>query len=100
MSSQFRSAKRTLPLSANSNPPRMRSRVVLPEPDGPSRDTKPPCGATKLAPFKAGNRPNFLEMVSTVRNICFSYGRCGFRRRAVLMAMHRGEFIGIAPFQQ
>ena len=65
MSSQFRSAKRTLPLSANSSPPRMRSRVVLPEPEGPSKDTKPPCGATKLAPFRAGKRPNFLETEST-----------------------------------
>jgi hypothetical protein len=33
---------------------------------------KPPCGATKLAPFKAGKRPNFLETESTVRDMAFS----------------------------
>src|SRR6185312_9055238 len=99
MSSQFRSAKRTLPLSANSNPPRMRNRVVLPDPEGPSREMKPPWGATKLAPFRAAKRPNFLDTESTF-NIGFSYGRSGSRRRAVLMTMNGGQFVGIAPFQQ
>ena len=54
MSSQFRSAKRTAPLSACSSPPRMRSSVVLPEPDGPSSATKAPCGAVRLTPFERG----------------------------------------------
>jgi hypothetical protein len=50
----------------------MRKSVVLPEPEGPSREMNPPCGAIKLAPFKAGYRPNFLETESTVRDMTFS----------------------------
>jgi hypothetical protein len=50
----------------------MRNSVVLPEPDGPSSETKPPCGATKLAPFSAGKRRNFLETESTFRDMRFS----------------------------
>src|SRR6185312_5019883 len=67
----------------------MRSKVVLPEPDGPNSATKAPCGAVRLAPFSAGKRANFLTTESITRDMKF-----------LSMPVHGGQLIGIAPFQQ
>src|SRR5579862_5158117 len=88
MSSQLRSAKRTMPLSANSRPPRIRSKVVLPEPDGPSSAMKQPLGAVRLTPLSAGKRSKRLatdSMTSDIQNL--------------LVTVTGGDFVREPPFE-
>src|SRR5690606_2898165 len=48
----------TVPPSAASRPARMRSSVVLPVPDGPSRATKSPCRSCRSTPSSTARSPN------------------------------------------
>ena len=48
----------TVPLSAVSNPARIRSAVVLPQPDGPSSATSSPGAISSDSPFSARTAPN------------------------------------------
>ena len=50
------------PLVGSSSPAIMRSSVVLPQPDGPSRHTKVPCGTLSWTLSTAAKLPNFLVM--------------------------------------
>src|SRR2546429_5007348 len=50
----------TVPLSAISNPARIRSAVVLPQPDGPSSATSSPGAISSDRPFSARTAPNDL----------------------------------------
>src|SRR5262245_51328240 len=47
--------------SAISRPAMIRSKVVFPEPDGPSNASKPPSGTSRLTLSSAEKLPNFLE---------------------------------------
>src|SRR5699024_8555313 len=70
------------PLSGCSNPPIIRSVVVLPDPDGPSSVTNAPPGTSRLMPSTAVVVPNRLTRsrirtsVSDINNV--SPGRYGF----------------------
>src|SRR5512139_1175614 len=60
----------------------MRSNVVLPEPEGPSRATNSPLGTCRLTSRSAANVPNVLLMLRTSMLIgaCLCRGRlkgCG-----------------------
>ena len=48
----------TVPLSAVSNPARIRSAVVLPQPEGPSSATSSPGAISSDRPFSARTAPN------------------------------------------
>ena len=52
----------TVPASARSNPAAMRSAVVFPQPDGPSRLTSSPGCSTRSSPSSATTGPNVLRM--------------------------------------
>ena len=54
----------TRPAVGMSRPARIRSVVLLPEPDGPSRAKNSPGLISKLTPFKAPKAPCILTMPS------------------------------------
>src|SRR5262245_19472548 len=54
------------PALCNSRPAMMRSSVVLPQPDGPSRQTNSPCATDRLTSRSAEKPPKFLETPSTL----------------------------------
>src|SRR3954471_14011560 len=89
MESQSVPSNRTRPASANSRPPKIRSSVVFPDPEGPSSARKQPLGAVKLTPFSAGKRSKRLATDSTTSDIC-----------CLLVSMHGGNFVRVAPFKK
>src|ERR1041385_776074 len=66
----------------------MRSRVVFPEPDGPTRARKQPFGAAKVTPLSAGKRPKRFATDSTTSDM-----------KRSLMLMHRCDFVCVVPFK-
>src|SRR4051812_35511398 len=68
----------------------MRSSVVLPHPDGPSRATSSPSATVKLMSFSAANRPNAFAISRTSMAMwrrCRELGgklRCGRLRQPPL----------------
>src|SRR5262249_22662590 len=54
---------RRSPLVCCSSPQMMRRKVVLPQPEGPSKTMNSPLGTSKLMPLMAGTSPNFLPML-------------------------------------
>src|SRR4051812_27643038 len=69
------SSKRTVPASGFSSPARIRSSVVLPEPDGPSRARNSPSATSSETPLSAGKRPKALATLSIFRDILVLPGR-------------------------
>src|SRR5437899_2919082 len=59
------SPKRTVPRSGVTKPAMMRSRVVLPDPDGPSRLVKRPGSKAALTPSSTVRRPYSLPIETT-----------------------------------
>src|SRR5690606_14045605 len=83
--------KRTSPLSGCSRPAIIRSRVVFPQPDGPSSATSSPSGTLRLMLSRAVKLPNCLLI----------------RTNSILMANSSGRrlggglaLLGLLPFQQ
>src|SRR3546814_9248469 len=60
-------SSRMRPALGTSSPATMRSSVVLPQPEGPSRQTKVPCGTASDTSSTAVNSPKFLLMPSMTR---------------------------------
>src|ERR1700738_4710418 len=58
-------SKKTWPPSGSSRPAMMRSRLVLPEPDGPSSATSSPVGTVMLTSVTARKNPNYFVTLRT-----------------------------------
>src|SRR5678815_882905 len=69
----------TSPASGDSRPAITRSSVVLPQPDGPRKQTNSPSPIASVTSFSAGTVPNRLLILRSVRN---TKGRCGGRAAA------------------
>src|SRR3954447_10589152 len=74
----------TLPRSGTSRPARMRSSVVLPDPEGPSRATNSPSSMVSETSPSAGYAEKLLETCST----------------RIDTSGLRGELIAVSPFER
>src|SRR6185295_18502100 len=67
----------TRPALCISRPAMMRSRVVLPQPDGPSKQTNSPWATDRLTSRRATKLPKCLETPSTARAVAsLRFGFC------------------------
>src|SRR5437588_105603 len=80
--------KLTSPASGVSSPASTRSRVVLPEPEGPSSARNSLSSACSETFFRAGKRPNTLETprISSASGAASVFAACG-------------KFTGVSPLQ-
>ena len=56
-------AREIFPLEGSSNPTKMRNRVVLPQPFGPTRANREPFGMANETPENKSTGPKDLEML-------------------------------------
>src|SRR5438067_11376644 len=79
-----RSPNQTLPASGTSRPARMRSRVVLPEPEGPRSATNSRSSIVSETPLSAGYAEKLFETCSTRMPI----------------SVLRGELVAVLPLER
>src|SRR5437763_9025002 len=79
-----RPPNQTWPCSGISRPARMRSKVVLPDPDGPSSATNSPSSIVSETLLSAGYAEKLFETRSTL----------------IDMSVARGELVAMLPFER
>src|SRR5262245_46284664 len=87
-------SSRTLPRSAASSPATMRNNVVLPQPDGPSRETNSPAAILRSTPPSTVMAPNAFSAPVTSRNESEATTRWLHRHVAVPTLYPVGAVVG------